>query len=57
MGKEILTSADIEIESPILLKVVDIETLLLSNLTSFGEITISTLLVTCIMMIILSHNI
>ena len=37
MGKEILTSADIEIESPILLKVVDIETLLLSNLTSFGE--------------------
>ena len=45
MGKEVLTFGDIEIEknkfycnqTPILLKVIDIEAVLVSNKISFGE--------------------
>ena len=64
MGKEILTFGDIEIEkskfylheTPFFKKYVDIEKVLVSNKISFGEKkTISTLLVTCIMIIKLSH--
>ena len=64
MSKELLTCGDIEIEknklychkTPILLGDVDIEKVLVSNKISFGEKkTISTLLVTCIMIIKLSH--
>ena len=63
MGNEILTFGDIEIEkdkfyrnqTPIPLKDVDIEKVLISNKISFGERTISTLLVTCIMIIKLSY--
>ena len=63
MGKEILTFQDIEIEknyhyqSPIFLKDVDIEKVLVSTKISFVKKTISTLLVTCIMIIKLSHYI
>ena len=63
MSKEILTFDDIEIEknkfyhhkSPIPLTDADIEKVLVSNKISFDEKTISTLLVTCIMIIKLSH--
>ena len=62
MGKEILTFGDIEIEkksyhlkTPILLKDVDMEKVLVSNKISLGEKTINTLLVTFIMIIKLSH--
>ena len=59
MGKEILTFGDIKIEkhkfychgSPIFLKYVDIEKVLVSNKISSGEKTITTLLVTCKMII------
>ena len=60
MGKEILTFGKTEIEktkfyhhkSPILLKDVDIEKVLVSkNISSKEKKTISTLLVTCIMII------
>ena len=67
MGKEILTFGDIEIgknklypcKSPIFKKDVDIEKVLVYNKTSFGEKkTINnTLLVTCIMIINISHYI
>ena len=63
MGKETLTFGHIEIEknrfyrhkTPVLLKDVDIEKVLISKKISFGKNDISTLLVTCIMMIKLSH--
>ena len=64
MSKETLTFGDIQVENnkfycyktPILLGDVDIEKVLVSNKISFGEKkTISTLLVTCIMIIKLSH--
>ena len=64
MSKETLTFGDIQIENnkfyryktPILLVDLDIEKVLVSNKISFGEKkTISTLLVTCIMIIKLSH--
>ena len=63
MGTEILTFVDIEIEknkfyrnkTPIFLKDADIEKVLVSNKISFGEKTINTLLVTCIMIIKLNH--
>ena len=59
MGKEILTFGDIEIErkkfychkTPIFRGDVDTEKVLISNNISFGDKTISTLLVTCIMII------
>ena len=65
MGKEILTFRDIEteeskfyrIKTPIFLNDVDIEKLLVSNKISFGEKTINTLLVTCTIIIMLSHYI
>ena len=65
MGREILTFGDIEIEkknyrskTPVFLKDVDIEKVLVSNKISSAEKkTISTLLVNCIMMIKLSHYI
>ena len=66
MGKEMLTFGDIEIEKnnfyrnkiSIFLGDVDIETVLVSNKLSFGKKkTINTLLVTCIMIIKLSHYI
>ena len=65
MGKKILTLGDIEIEknkfyrhkTPILFGDVDIEKLLVSKKISFGEKTISTLLVTCTIIIRLSHYI
>ena len=58
MGKEILTFGDIQIEkkgfyrhkTPILLKDVEIDKVLVCNKISFG-----TLLVTCIMIMKLSH--
>ena len=64
MGKEILTSGDIEIEknkfyhhkSPIYLKIVDIEDVLVSNKISCGEKIINTLLLTCIMIIKLNAS-
>ena len=64
MGKEILTFGNIEIEkskfyrskTPIFLKDVDIEKVLVSNKISFGEKNYI-LLVTCIMVIKLSHYI
>ena len=63
MGKEVLTFDIIEIEkkkfcrdkTAIFLKDVDIEKVLVSNKISFGEKTISTLLVVCIMIINLRH--
>ena len=56
MFKEILMFSNIEIEkskfyhhnSPIYLKDVDMEKVLVSNKISFGEKSINTLLVTCI---------
>ena len=64
MGKEILNFGNTEIEknkfcrnkAPIFLKVVDTEKVLVSNKVPFGgKRTINTLLVTCIMIIKLSH--
>ena len=64
MGKEILTFGNIEIKknkfyrhkTPIFLEDADIEKVLVSNKISFVEKkTISTLLVTCIMVIKLNH--
>ena len=57
MSKEIFTFSNIEIEknkfychkTPTFLGDVDTEKVLVSNKISFGEKTISTLLVTCIM--------
>ena len=65
MSKEILTFGDTKIEknkfphhkSPVSLWNVDIEKVLVSDKISFGEKTINTLLVTCIMMTKLSHSI
>ena len=65
MGKEILMFGDIKIEkskayhhnTPIFLKDVDIEKVLVSNKISFSEKTIITLLVTCIMIVKLNHYI
>ena len=66
MGKEMLTFGDIEIEKnnfyrnkiSIFWGDVDTETVLVSNKLSFGKKkTINTLLVTCIMIIKLSHYI
>ena len=65
MGKEILTFDDIEIEenkfyhhkSPIFIKDVDIEKILVCNKIFSGKETINTLLVTCIMILKLSHYI
>ena len=59
MGKEILTFGDIENEknkfyqneTPVPLKDVDIEKVLVSNKVSFGKKTINALQVTCIMII------
>ena len=64
MGKEILTFADIEIKknknfycykSHVPLRDIDFEKVLVSNKISLDEKTVSTLLVTCIMMIKLSR--
>ena len=63
MVKEILTLGNIEIEknkfyrqkTPIFLGDVGIEKVLVSKKSSFGEKTVSTLLVTCIMIIKLGH--
>ena len=63
MGKEILTFDNIEIEkskiydhkTPIFLWDVNIEKVLVSNKMSFGEKTMTTLLVTCIVVIKLIH--
>ena len=44
-------------KAPILLKDVDIKKVLVSKKISFGKKTISTLLVTCVMIIRLSHYI
>ena len=63
MGKEILTFDKIEIEknkfnrrkSPVPLRDLDSEKVLVSNKISLGEKTIITLLVTCIMIIELNH--
>ena len=63
MGKEILTFGNIEIEknkfihhqAPIFVRDTNIEKVLVSNKISFGEKTIITLLVTCIMVIKLNH--
>ena len=65
MEKEILTFGDIEVEknkfyhdkSSIFLKDVDIEKLLVSSKIFSGEETINTLVVTCIIIIKLSHYI
>ena len=65
IDKEILTFRDIEIEKnkfyhhkiPIFLKDVDNEKLLVSKKMSFGKKTINISLVTCIMIIKLSHYI
>ena len=63
MDKEILTFGDIEVEknkfyhdkSSIFLKDVDIEKVLVSSKIFSGEETINTLLVTCVIIIKLSH--
>ena len=64
MGKEILTFGNIEIEKkkkkfatirPISLEDLDIEKISVSNKISFGEKTIRTLLVACIMVVKLNH--
>ena len=63
MGKEILTFGDIVIEknifylhkTAIIWRDVDIEKVLVSKKVSFDEKTINILLVTCIMIIKLSH--
>ena len=66
MGKKILTFQDLEIEKKIFLpqldscvqvKDVGIVKVLVTKNTSFGEKTIITLLVTCIMVIKLNHYI
>ena len=65
MGKEIFTFGDIEIQknkfyrhkSPVPQRDLDIEKVLVSNKISFGNKTIKTLLVTCIIIIKLSHKI
>ena len=65
MGKEILIFGDIEMEkdkfyiyeSPMFLEDVDINNALVSNKIFSGEKTINTLLVTCRMIIKLSHSI
>ena len=64
MSNEILTFGDIEVEkknychkSPSFLKDIDIEKVLVSNDISSGKKTVNTLLVTCIMIIKLSHYI
>ena len=65
VGKEMLTFEDIEIENKnfyhrntsIFKKDVDIEKELVSNKISFGEKTITTFLVTCVMIIKLNHYI
>ena len=65
MGKGILTFGDIEMEwnkfyhykSLVRLRDVDIEKALVSHKITFGIETINTLLVTCIMIIKLSHYI
>ena len=65
MGKEMLKFGHIEIEennfyrnkTPIFLKDTDVEKVLISNKKPFVKKTINTLLVTCIMMIKLSHYI
>ena len=65
MGKDILTYGYIGIEknkfyrhmTPILLRDVDIEKVLVSNKISFGEKNYNTLLVTCINIIKLDHYI
>ena len=65
MSKEVLTLRDIEIwknkfshhQSHIFKKGVDIGKVLVSNKISYNEKTINTLLVTCIMIIKLSHYI
>ena len=61
--KELLTFDDIEIDknkfyhykSPVPLRDLDIEKVLVSNKVSFGEKNINTLLVTSLMIIKLSH--
>ena len=63
MGKEILTFGDIDVEQnkfyrskiSVLLRDANNKKVLASNKISFGEKTIITLLVTCIMIIKLSH--
>ena len=63
MGKEILTFGNTEIEKKkknychktIFLRYVDIEIVLVSNMIPFGEKTISTLLVICIMVTKLNY--
>ena len=63
MGKEILTFDNIEFQKNtfyrhkalFFLRNLDIEKVLVSNKTSFGEKAISTSLVTCIMVIKSSH--
>ena len=64
MVKEILTFGNIEIEKkkkkfatirPIFLEDLDIEKISVSNKISFGEKTIRTLLVACIMVVKLNH--
>ena len=65
MDKEILTFGDIEVEknkfyhdkSSIFLKDVDIEKVLVSSKIFSGEETINTLLVTCVIIVKLSHYI
>ena len=64
MVKEILTFGNIEIEKekkkfatirPIFLEDLDIEKISVSNKISFGDKTIRTLLVACIMVVKLNH--
>ena len=64
MSKEVLTFGNTEIEKKIFFTAirllflggnVDIEKMLVSNKFFFGKKTINTLLVTCIMIIMLSH--
>ena len=63
MGEEILMFGDNQIEkntffghkSPVPLRDVDIEKVLVSKKISLGEKTLSTLVVTCILVIKLSH--
>ena len=65
MDKEILTFGDIEVEknkfyhdkSSIFLKDVDIEKVLVSSKIFSGEETMNTLLVTCVIIVKLSHYI
>ena len=64
MGKEFLAFGNTQILkqtyrhiTPIFLKDIDIEEVLASNKISFGSKSLSTLLVTCIMMIKLGHYI